>query len=104
MSAEQVALIPRCAECDALWLPADEERWSAYLTDDEPPGVIFYCPECAEREFGHSLRLNVGDEQMDGLVGTSARACLSISVPLQTLRFQAFSRGSLLSARAERGN
>ena len=35
MSAEQVTLIVHCAECDALWLPADEERWSAYLTDDE---------------------------------------------------------------------
>jgi hypothetical protein len=22
-----------------------------YLTDDEPPEVVFYCPECAEREF-----------------------------------------------------
>jgi hypothetical protein len=32
-------------------LPADEERWRAYLTDDEPPDVAFYCPECAEREF-----------------------------------------------------
>jgi hypothetical protein len=30
----------------------DEERWSAYLTDDEPPEIVFYCPECAEREFG----------------------------------------------------
>ena len=30
---------------------AAEERWSAYLTDDEPPEVAFYCLECAEREF-----------------------------------------------------
>jgi hypothetical protein len=28
-------------------------RWEAYLTDDEPPELAFYCPECAEREFGH---------------------------------------------------
>jgi hypothetical protein len=49
MSAEQVALIPRCAECAERWLPTDEERWRAYLdTDDE---LVFYCPECAEREF-----------------------------------------------------
>jgi hypothetical protein len=27
------------------------ERWSAYLTDDEPPDVAFFCPGCAEREF-----------------------------------------------------
>jgi hypothetical protein len=33
--AEGVALIPRCAECESSWLPADEDRWSAYLTDDE---------------------------------------------------------------------
>jgi len=24
---------------------------SAYLTDDEPAELVFYCPECAEREF-----------------------------------------------------
>jgi hypothetical protein len=35
MPREQVALIARCVECEALWLPPDEERWSAYLTDDE---------------------------------------------------------------------
>jgi hypothetical protein len=43
---------PRCAECEAHWLPADEERWQAWLTDDEPPELASYCPECAEREFG----------------------------------------------------
>jgi hypothetical protein len=48
---ESVAIIPRCTECDARWLPADEERWQAWLTDDEPPELAFYCPECAEREF-----------------------------------------------------
>jgi hypothetical protein len=49
VSAEQVALIPRCMECGDIWLPADEDRWRAYLdTDDE---LVFYCPECAEREF-----------------------------------------------------
>ena len=52
MSAKSVALIPTCAEREARWLPADEDRWFAYLTDDEPPELAFYCPECAEREFG----------------------------------------------------
>jgi hypothetical protein len=52
VSAEQVALIPACAECDARWLPPDGERWVAYLTGDEPPEVVFYCPSCSEREFG----------------------------------------------------
>jgi hypothetical protein len=35
-------------------LPADEERWRAYLGRDdldEPGEVVSYCPECAEREF-----------------------------------------------------
>jgi hypothetical protein len=34
------------------WLPDDGERWRAWLTDDDPANVVFYCPECAEREFG----------------------------------------------------
>lgn len=49
MSIEQVALIPRCAEYVDVWLPGDEDRWRAYLdTDDE---LVFFCSECAEREF-----------------------------------------------------
>jgi hypothetical protein len=55
VSAEQVGLIPRCAECGAVWLPGDGDRWEAYLTDDdddEPPELAFYCLGCAEREFG----------------------------------------------------
>jgi hypothetical protein len=50
MRLEGVAIIPTCEECEAAWLPADDEPWSAYLTDNEPPA--FYCPECAAREFG----------------------------------------------------
>jgi hypothetical protein len=49
MSAEQVALIPRCAECGEAWLPDDEERWRCYLDIDDK--AVFYCPECAKREF-----------------------------------------------------
>jgi hypothetical protein len=52
MSAESVALIPQCQECSAHWLSADEERWAAYLTDDEPAEVVFYCPRCSAGEFG----------------------------------------------------
>ena len=55
MPLEGVALIPRCAECEARWLPADEERWQAHLGCDEhfdePPELAFYCPDCAKREF-----------------------------------------------------
>jgi hypothetical protein len=28
-------------ECDACWLPADEDRWEASLTDDEPAEIVF---------------------------------------------------------------
>jgi hypothetical protein len=51
MRADQVALVPECAECGARWLPAEEERWRAYLPDDEPAEIVFYCGDCAEREF-----------------------------------------------------
>ena len=50
------ALLKRCAECEAVWLPSDEERWRAYLGCDEdldePAEVVLYCQACAEREFG----------------------------------------------------
>jgi hypothetical protein len=51
MDAQQVALIPTCVECGASWLPADQERWRAFHTDDEPPKLVFYCAACADREF-----------------------------------------------------
>jgi hypothetical protein len=34
VSAEQVALIPEYAECGEVWLPADDDRWRAYLSTD----------------------------------------------------------------------
>jgi hypothetical protein len=40
-----------CAECEAAWLPTDDERWRAYLTDEKPADLAFYCPECAGLEF-----------------------------------------------------
>lgn len=55
MAPVGVALIPKCAECKAVWLPAGEEGWRAYLGSDdldEPSELVFYCPHCAEREFG----------------------------------------------------
>jgi len=55
MPVEGIALIPSCEECDALWLPADDERWRAYFGCeedlDERGELYFYCPDCAEREF-----------------------------------------------------
>ena len=47
-----VELIPQCAVCERFWWPLSEERWRAYLTNDEPPEFDFYCPACAERELG----------------------------------------------------
>jgi hypothetical protein len=62
VSAERVALIPQCSECGTLWLPADGERWGAYLTIDEPPELAFYCrtSRCASSRIRRGL---VTDQQ-----------------------------------------
>jgi hypothetical protein len=53
VSAEQVAAIPQCEECRRVWLPGDGSRWEAYWVDDGPDErLVFYGPECVEREFG----------------------------------------------------
>jgi hypothetical protein len=31
-------------------MPADEDRWEAYHTDDEPPELAFFFSKCVERE------------------------------------------------------
>jgi hypothetical protein len=49
MNAESSRSSP-AASSGEHWLPADDDRWRAYLTDDDE--VVSYCPECAEREFG----------------------------------------------------
>ncbi|HKG42882.1 MAG TPA: hypothetical protein VKB10_01395 [Gaiellaceae bacterium] len=51
MRLEGVALIPTCAECGEQWLPYENGHWSAYHTDDEPPDLAFFCPDCTAREF-----------------------------------------------------
>jgi hypothetical protein len=48
---DQLVQIPCCVECGLVWWPDVEERFSALLTDDEPPELAFCCSECAEREF-----------------------------------------------------
>jgi hypothetical protein len=36
-----------------LGYPADEERWQARWIDDGPDEkLLFFCPGCANREFG----------------------------------------------------
>jgi hypothetical protein len=50
-----VTSITTCAECQRQCLSDDEDRWHAHLGGDdldEPAELVFYCPECAEREFG----------------------------------------------------
>ena len=54
MHLESVAMTPKRAECDAVWLPADPERWLAHLAGDdldEPVELVFYCRACVKREF-----------------------------------------------------
>jgi hypothetical protein len=40
-----------CAECGCI-SSAVASGWRAYLTDDEPPEVETFCPECSRKEFG----------------------------------------------------
>jgi hypothetical protein len=60
MSAGHAALISHCAECRAVWPPTDEDRWQAHLAGDDleaPAKLVFYCPDCAEREFNGAERI-----------------------------------------------
>lgn len=52
MPAKQTQLPLRCAECGRESDP-DAAGWRAYLDDDDQ--AVTFCPECAEREFGHDL-------------------------------------------------
>jgi hypothetical protein len=52
VSAEQVAIISQCEECRRIWLSTDREQWKTHWIDDcHEEKLVFYCPECAEREF-----------------------------------------------------
>jgi hypothetical protein len=46
-----------CAECPRV-SSVNARGWKAFRSDDpevdEHPRLSFYCPECAEREFGAS--------------------------------------------------
>jgi len=39
-----------CIECRRPWV-SEKERWRLFLTDENPPTLLMYCPHCAEREF-----------------------------------------------------
>jgi hypothetical protein len=57
---EHTARVVRCVECGCSsglrW-----RGWGAYRYEDaettDPPVIVFYCPSCAENEFGHSRRV-----------------------------------------------
>ena len=42
-----------CAKCGTT-ATDNAEGWAAFRTDldDDPPALAFYCPTCAQREFG----------------------------------------------------
>jgi hypothetical protein len=50
VSAEPVAPILQRELCRRVWVPADNDRWRAYPTDDEGE-LVFFCPVCVVREF-----------------------------------------------------
>ena len=39
-----------CIECCRQW-QVPSERWRVYLTEEDPPEAVAYCPACAAREF-----------------------------------------------------
>jgi hypothetical protein len=55
MHVEGVAIIPRCAECEAHWLAADTERWQAWFTDDEPGAWVADAFDAKNEAFGHGV-------------------------------------------------
>ena len=36
MAEPAVVLIPKCVECDQMWLPWDDARWQAYWIETDP--------------------------------------------------------------------
>jgi hypothetical protein len=40
----------RCLECGRFWIETSE-HWRMYLSAEEPPRPLTYCPDCARREF-----------------------------------------------------
>ena len=56
-----------CLECGAV-AAGEAKGWLAYRADEpgDAPSLVFYCPECAEREFGPFQ-----SEQEDGHAGSA---------------------------------
>jgi hypothetical protein len=61
--ASGVAFFLLCAECQAV-TDVFERGWRAYYACDEPRrDLVFFCPACAEREFGEDAREALGGDQ-----------------------------------------
>jgi hypothetical protein len=104
MRRQSVAIILRRAECEAHWLPADETRWQAWLTDDEPPELAFYCPGCAEREFGDGGGLLERPGAHAALSGVSSRRSSTSRLSSSRKRAQSFRRSSETNSPGSRGS
>jgi hypothetical protein len=50
VGAPEVAVTPTCEECDAVWLPADPERWR--LVEVDVGELAWYCAGCWAENFG----------------------------------------------------
>jgi hypothetical protein len=54
MHVEGVAIIPAAPNVRRTGCRLTASAGQAWLTDDEPPELVFYCRECAQREFGET--------------------------------------------------
>jgi len=52
MHIEGVAIIPAAPRARRPGCRLTKRVGRGGSTDDEPPELVFYCPACAEREFG----------------------------------------------------
>jgi hypothetical protein len=51
-----LSFILACAVCRRPWIAHAERRRAYHVGDDldQPAELVFYCPDCAEREFGRA--------------------------------------------------
>jgi hypothetical protein len=85
VSAEQVAMTPVCAECEAVWLSADPDRWQAHFDFDD---VLHFSARSALSENSSTTTDPGPPAAGEASVGwASVRECpLSKSVQLRVLK------------------
>ena len=70
----------QCFECCRQWqVPLERRR--ICLTDDDPPVLVAYCPDCGKREFGASpgfFTFEMGTSSSMGLVKQGAKWTLAV--------------------------